>query len=90
MAEDKLAIVGEHVIYTDEVGVDHDALVTAVWGPYCINCLYVSLDDNKQDQYGRQIERPSSVQKMGQTTAWGRCFRFVGEEKKAMTPAVAN
>ena len=89
MAEDKLAKVGEYVIYTDEVGQDHDALVTAVHGPFCINCLYVSDSEDKRDQYGRQIERPSSVQKASDNTAHGRVFRFPYEEKKPYKAPVA-
>lgn len=82
MAEDRPAEVGQHVIYVDELGVDHDALVTVVHGVSCVNLLYVSSDSSKQDQYGRQIERPSSVSRMaiGQT-AHGRYYRFTDEEK---------
>jgi hypothetical protein len=82
--------VGQHVIYTDEVAVDHDALVTAIWGPACINVLYVSEHESKQDQYGRQIERPSSVSHVSQTTAHGRYYRLVGEDKRPVLPAVAS
>ncbi len=73
--------LGQHVIYTDERSQDHDALTTAVWSETCINCLFVSSDETKKDDYGRQIERPSSVTKGGPTTAHGRYWRFVGDEK---------
>ena len=83
-------VIGQHVIYTDEVAVDHDALVTAVWGPRCVNVLYVSENMDKKDQYGRQIERPSSVTHVSGTTAHGRYYRLTGEEKRPVLPAVAS
>lgn len=66
--------VGGSVTYFDEYGVPHDALVTAVWTPECINVVYVSNDENKRDPNGRQIERASSVQKKSSVTAHGRYF----------------
>jgi len=84
---DKLS-VGCHVIYTDENFIDHDALVTAIWGEPdgkpCVNLLYASLDKNRQDQYGRQIERPTSVVHMQDNQARGYCWRFPGEERLPM------
>ena len=58
--------VGESVIYVDEHGQPHFALVSANWGGTSsdlssINILYVSPDETKRDPYGRQIERISSV-----------------------------
>lgn len=74
--------VGDAVIFCDSSSVDHNALVTVVHNPECINLLHVSGDAAKQDQYGRQIERPSSVQRMGVTSAHGYYFRFPDEAKK--------
>lgn len=61
---------GDPVVYVDEVGVEHHALVTAVWTgmglpkpdhqPGC-NLVFVSSDPAKGDTYGRQIERRTSV-----------------------------
>lgn len=71
---------GDAVIYIDEVGVEHDALVTQYWGGDqpngALNCVYVTTDDTKRDPYGRQLERASSVsrQKEG-VTAHGRYWR---------------
>ena len=78
--------LGQHVLYTDERGKDHDSLVTAVWSETCINCLFVSSDETKRDDYGRQIERPSSVTKGGPTSAHGRYWRFTGEDKIPVKP----
>lgn len=57
--------IGDHVIYTDAHGIEHDAVVTHVWQsvgglPGC-NVVHVSGDDSKTDPYGRQIERATSV-----------------------------
>jgi hypothetical protein len=63
---DNLTKVGSTVIYTDGYRCDHQALVTAVWGPDCINVVYVTGDESKTDTYGRQIERQTSVWSAGQ------------------------
>lgn len=49
--------VGGRVVYCDEFARDHDALVTAVWGPNCVNVVFVTSDEDRKDQYGRQIMR---------------------------------
>ena len=56
--------IGSVVQYVDEVGKAHDALVTCVFGntePHSINVMYVSSDEKKEDSYGRQVERETSV-----------------------------
>lgn len=89
MAE-RIATVGEAVIYTDTSSVDHAALVTVVHGAFCINLLYVSDNPEEQDQYGRQIKRFSSVSIMSDHTAHGNYFRFPDQEKKAYSPPLAR
>ncbi len=71
---------GDTVIYTDEIRNDHQALVTAVWGPDCINVVFASPDESKTDSYGRQIERSTSVARYSESNNYGRCFREVGVE----------
>ena len=80
-----MAQVGSACTYVDEVGVEHDALITArhdgkVGEPidprYSVNLLYVSDDVDERDQYGRQIKRASSVQgEASGVTANGRFWR---------------
>jgi len=53
--------VGQTITFFDEFRVPHDALVTAWWGPTCCNLIYVSKDPKKDDTWGNQIERQSSV-----------------------------
>lgn len=80
--------VGEKVVYFDEFGREHDALVTAVWGertegeteqgaylnePGC-NLLFISPDAKREDSYGRQIERRSSCVHVMYQAAYGNCY----------------
>jgi hypothetical protein len=71
--------VGDAVIYTDEVSVEHDALVTAYHGGdqpnMSINCVYVSSDPEKRDPYGNQLERAASVMRESEYSAHGRFWK---------------
>lgn len=63
--------IGMAVHFWDDRRVKHSALITAVHGEIsdkdgnvwipCVNLVYVSRDEAKQDPYGRQLERQSSV-----------------------------
>lgn len=81
---------GDTVIYTDEVRVDHNAIVTAVWGPDCINVVFASSEEGKTDSYGRQIERQTSVGRYSESFNYGRCFRDVGVEAHFVSSPAAN
>lgn len=83
----KEVTAGDVVVYHDEVGEAHNALVTSGGFEYgddkitCwINVLWVSDDKAKTDNYGRQIERASSVTHVSKTTAWGRYWRWPEQE----------
>ena len=56
----------------------------------CINLLIVSPNEECQDQYGRQIERFTSVVHQSHSSALGYCYRFVDEEleQRIMLPPV--
>jgi hypothetical protein len=77
MAEERKPVPGDAVVYHDEVGSPHSALCTTDWG-MCINVLFVSADNAKTDQYGRQIERQSSVSH-AKHAAHGRYWRWPDE-----------
>lgn len=66
--------IGDVVKVTDEVGEEHNALVTAVHGPACINAVFLSSDPAKRDPYGQQMERLSSLQHKSALTAPGGRF----------------
>ena len=71
--------IGDTCVYVDEKGIPHDALITAVWmGEFGVNqfpglnLVYISRDENRDDTYGRQIERETSVIHKGVQPAHGR------------------
>jgi hypothetical protein len=90
--------VGSHVLYTDTHFADHVALVTAIWGSPdwrehclaeptnvpCINLVYVSGDSAKDDPYGRQLERATSVVHASSQPAGGSCWRMPEEPRPPM------
>lgn len=53
--------VGDVITYVNPEGNEISALVTAVWSPRCVNIVFVSLDNTRQDSYGVQIERTTSL-----------------------------
>jgi len=85
--ERKFVKVGDHVIFTDTRRQQHSALVTEVWDSGveqredslpAINLLYVVGDDSRMDQYGRQIERESSVTHLAMNSAEANCWSLPG------------
>lgn len=91
--------VGQHVVFVDSKRGWHQALVTAVWGePHlssmsqahgeqftypCINLVCVSGDPAKDDQYGRQIERETSIPYFRDSSAPGFCWLFPEDADEA-------
>lgn len=79
MKNPEIPQVGDVIEYVDEVSVPHDALVTIYFGGEreggALNCVYLSSDSSKNDPYGRQVERASSVSRESEHTAHGRFWR---------------
>lgn len=78
--------IGSAVKVVDEIGVLHNGLCTANWGndsgpSTCVNVTYLSADEAKQDQFGRQKEHMSSCSHRDTTTAPGRYWFVEGEVK---------
>lgn len=73
--------VGQSIVFIDSLRQKHDAVVTAWWTPSCCNLVIVSGDEKKTDEYGRQIERHTSVcHKSAQgDVAYGNVFCFADE-----------
>lgn len=82
MEERRKPVVGEGVVYVDPVGKAFAAVVTAVWGPTCVNVVFVSKDESRTDTYGRQIERESSCSHATVNPAHGRYWHFTDEAAK--------
>jgi len=72
--------IGKTVTFADSHGLPHDALVTQVWGEPdakpCINLVHVSMMEEKEDSWGRQIERVSSAVHQDSQTAHGNYWKF--------------
>lgn len=83
MSEGRVLKPGDVVVYTDQFGVKHDALVTVYWDGgkgetgKALNLVYVVKDESKSDSYGRQIERATSVSMRSEGTAHGRFYECV-------------
>lgn len=79
--------VGDVVLYTDELGVAHRALVNQVWDDITayktktewpgVNLVYVNKDEGMKDQYGRQIQRATSVVHISNQAAPGRYWQTI-------------
>ena len=78
MAEQNMPEIGDVVRVVTETGVPCKGLVTHVWNENCINAVIVSPDDSKNDSYGRQMERYSSLTRYNpEQTAHGRYWKFL-------------
>jgi hypothetical protein len=88
--EPRVPQIGDPVVWHDSTGVPHNALVTAVWGPTCINVVVVSSDKNKGDDYGRQIERNTSSLHKSVNQVHGFYWRFPDEEPNPYVPPIAR
>lgn len=53
--------VGEVVVYHNPVAQPRNALINAVHGETCVNLVMLEADEDRQDTYGRQIERLTSM-----------------------------
>lgn len=83
-------LIGQCVDFVDPYGKAHEGLVTAIhgdrkqlengeWTPVpSINVVFVSDDHAKTDQYGRQLERYTSVVHESNQSAHGMFWREVG------------
>ena len=82
--------VGQGVIYADAKGVDHKALVTVAWDATTVNLVFVSSDETRRDEYGRQIERATSVSHVSIMGAHGGNWRLPGEKQNPYKPPAAQ
>lgn len=70
--------IGDAVTYVDEYSRERPALVTTVGNDRpdtWVNLLFVSDDPARQDDYGRQIERRSSVSHQSSQQAPGNYWK---------------
>jgi F420-0:gamma-glutamyl ligase len=64
----RMVKIGDAVTFVDAYGRERPALVTQVWGSMGVptgipgvNVVFISDAEGKDDQYGRQLERATSV-----------------------------
>jgi hypothetical protein len=73
--------IGGVVTYVDPNAVERPALVTAIHGARegtpSLNLVFVSLDDDREDTYGRQIERETSIVHENDQHAHGNYWRHI-------------
>ena len=95
--------VGELVWYVDHHGNQRQAFLTAihgdasykedddelVWAP-SVNVVLVSLDSDKTDSYGRQIERDSSVPHATAQPAMGNYWHYTDERVERIVVKVSR
>lgn len=89
----KFPEVGGAVVYHDERGTPHQALLTAVWGQRenceklpCVNLVFVSGNADQHDDYGRQTARKSSCCHRAVVSAHGNYWRFEDEPTNPVNP----
>ena len=80
--------VGEVVIFVDSSGKDNNALVGCVFGDGsgdkqpCINLAFMSPDTNREDSYGRQVDRScTSIAHASDQRAHGYYWCWPEEER---------
>lgn len=82
--------VGNAVVYIDSQGVEHNALVCAVWGQDAlpaINVAFLSADEKQVNSFGRQSLYSSSVVHQSQQSANAYYWRWPDEEPRSVTLA---
>lgn len=75
--------IGDAVIYHEADGTARSALVICVFDGNdapLVNVIYASGDENRQDSYGRQPERETSVFHVSMSSVHGGYWRWPEEE----------
>jgi hypothetical protein len=95
MKNSQRLFVGAMVIFHDEGSYPHNALVKCIHGSVdedympCINLVFVSQDDSRKDQYGRQTEVRTSVVHKSDSHCSGFYYRFLDEEPNKIEPVIS-
>lgn len=75
------ADVGRACVYFDPRGRAYPALITAVWGPQCINVVYVNDVEGQTDSYGQKLMRSTSLMHGSLQQAHGNYWMLPGETR---------
>ncbi len=79
MSERRQPKAGDPVIFVDTRGNRHNALITAPWSELCVNLVYVSSDEKREDSWGRQTMKEGSVVHNQNQPAHGNYFIYPDE-----------
>lgn len=74
---------GTACVYYDPRGKAFDALITEVWGPQCVNVVYVNDVEGQRDNYGQKLLRSTSVMHGDIQQAHGNYWLLPNEERFA-------
>jgi hypothetical protein len=74
---------GKACVYFDPRGRAYDALITEVWGPQCVNIVYVNDNEEQRDSYGQKLLRSTSLMHGSVQQAHGNYFLLPGETRVA-------
>lgn len=85
-----VADVGRSCVYYDPRGQSYDALITAVWGPQCVNIVYVNDVENQRDAYGQKMIRAASVMHGNIQQAHGNFWLLPNEVRLVKLPEVED
>ncbi len=77
--------VGTACVFFDTRGRAYPALITNVFGPQCVNVVYVNDVEGQKDAYGQKLIRASSVIHGSMQQAHGYFWLKVGEDRPAHT-----
>lgn len=77
---------GTACIYVDPRGKSCHALITEVWGPQCVNVVYVNDLEGQRDNFGQKLLRASSVMHGSIQQAHGNYWLLLGEERAVPAP----
>ncbi|QIG71393.1 hypothetical protein EVB32_279 [Rhizobium phage RHph_TM39] len=67
--------------YYDTRGKAYDAIITEVWGPQCVNLVYVNDVEGQKDSYGQKLIRSCSVMHGSVQQAHGNYWMLPGETR---------
>lgn len=73
--------VGTACVYVDPRGKAYSALITEVWGPQCVNVVYVNDTEGQRDSFGQKLLRSTSVMHGSIQQAHGNYWLFPGEKR---------
>jgi hypothetical protein len=77
---------GKACVFVDPYGQPHDALITEVWGPQCVNVVYCNPIEGQSDSYGQKMVRYTSVMHGNVQQAHGNYWLLPGETRQLHVP----